>query len=158
MIKIIKKKVRSFIICCLSPFVQEIINTQIRVWGDPQRINTSPTAQLANTLFNTSSGLIEVGDYTFMGHNVSLITGTHQYELLLSERMLNFPTYGRDIIIGKGVWIGSNAILLGPCKVGDHAVIAAGSVVLSGTNIPQGAIVAGIPARIIKTVASTNQS
>jgi acetyltransferase-like isoleucine patch superfamily enzyme len=103
--------------------------------------------------FNTSSGFIEVGDYTFTGHNVSIITGTHRYESLLSERMSDSPMFGRDIIIGKGVWIGSNAVILGPCKIGDHAVIAAGSVVLSGTEIPSCTIVGGIPAKTIKTIS-----
>jgi acetyltransferase-like isoleucine patch superfamily enzyme len=109
---------------------------------------------MMNTLFNTSSGFIEVGDYVFTGHNVSIITGTHDYNLLLSERMLNFPSSGRDIFIGKGVWIGSNAVILGPCRVGDHAVIAAGSIVLPRMDISTGTVVAGIPARPVKTISA----
>lgn len=148
-----KKIVRSFLIKILEPFVQEIINSNIRIWGDHQRVKLAPTAKMVNTLFNTSSGFVEVGDYTFAGHNVSIITGTHEYNLLLSERMLNCPSSGRDILIGKGVWIGSGAIILGPCKIGDHAVIAAGAIVTPGTEVPPGTIVAGIPAKAIKTIS-----
>ncbi len=136
----------------LSPTVQEIINTQIRVWGDRSKLRLAPSAQMVNTLFNLSSGLIEIGDHTFTGHNVSIITGTHQYTSRLEARVTNVPTSGRDIIIGRGVWIGSNAIILGPCTIGDHAVIAAGAVITSGSDIPSGAIVAGIPAKVIKTI------
>jgi acetyltransferase-like isoleucine patch superfamily enzyme len=136
----------------LSPTVQTIINTQIRVWGERDRLHLSPTAEMVNTLFNLSSGQITVGDHTFTGHNVSIITGTHDYQALLADRLTNIPESGRDITIGQGVWIGSNAIILGPCTIGDHAVIAAGAVVTAGSQIPAGAIVAGIPAKVIKQI------
>jgi Hexapeptide repeat of succinyl-transferase len=136
----------------LSPTIQTIINTQIRVWGDPDRLHLAPTSKMVNTLFNLSSGQITVGDHTFTGHNVSIITGTHDYQAFLADRLTNIPESGRDITIGQGVWIGSNAIILGPCTIGDHAVIAAGAVVTAGSQIPPGAIVAGIPAKVIKQI------
>jgi serine acetyltransferase len=136
----------------LSPTVQRIINTQIRVWGERDRLHLSPTSEMVNTLFNLSSGQIIVGDHSFTGHNVSIITGTHDYQSLLADRLTDIPTSGRDITIGQGVWIGSNAIILGPCTIGDHAVIAAGAVVTAGSQIPAGAIVAGIPAKLIKQI------
>jgi acetyltransferase-like isoleucine patch superfamily enzyme len=136
----------------LQPLVQEIINQQIRIWGEADRLKIAPTAQLVNTLLNTSSGNIEIGEYTFTGHNVSILTGSHNYETLMAERLAEFPKFGRDITIGKGVWIGSNAMILGPCEIGDHAVVAAGAVVVAGSQIPAGAIVAGIPAKVIKQI------
>ena len=152
----IKQRVLPFIlrpfVLIAKPLILEVINKEIRVWGDPARLNISKKATMVNTLFNTISGCIEVGDYTYTGHNVSIITGSHQYDLLLEKRMKEFPRSGRDIIIGKGVWIGSNATILGPCKIGNHSVIAAGSVVVSGSNIPIGTVVAGIPAKPIKTI------
>jgi acetyltransferase-like isoleucine patch superfamily enzyme len=105
-----------------------------------------------NTLFNTSSGSIYVDEYTFCGHNVCLITGTHDYKTFCEARMHNIPTEGRDIIIGKGVWIGTNVTILGPSRIGDHAVIAAGAVVTSGSDIPSKTIAAGIPAKPVKQV------
>jgi acetyltransferase-like isoleucine patch superfamily enzyme len=138
----------------LSPTVQAIINTEIRIWGDRERLHLAPTCVMVNTLFNLSSGTIVVGDYSFTGHHVSIITGTHDYQSQLAERLTNVPTAGRDITIGQGVWIGSNAIILGPCTIGDHAVIAAGAVVVPGSQIPTGAIVAGIPAKVIKHIAA----
>ncbi len=144
--------IRRLPIIVLKPVVLAIINKEIRVWGDPKRLKISKKAVMLNTLFNTSSGWIEVGDYTFTGHNVSIITGTHRYESLLEDRMADFPKDGQDIKIGKGVWICSNALILGPCTIGNHSVIAAGSVVLPGSEIPPGTIVAGVPARPIKTL------
>jgi acetyltransferase-like isoleucine patch superfamily enzyme len=134
----------------LSPTIQAIINTEIRIFGDRERLHLAPTAAMVNTLFNLSSGEIFVGDYSFTGHNVCLITGTHDYHARLEDRTTGIPVDGRDITIGQGVWIGSNAVILGPCTIGDHAVIAAGAVVTAGSQIPAGAIVAGIPAKVIQ--------
>ena len=55
---------------------------------------------------------------------------------------------GNDIIIGSGVWIGSNAVIIGPCVIGDNSVIAAASVVVN--NVDKNCIVAGTPAKLIK--------
>jgi acetyltransferase-like isoleucine patch superfamily enzyme len=137
----------------LSPIVQRIINTEIRIWGECDRLHLAPTSAMVNTLFNLSSGHVTVGDHTFTGHNVSIITGTHDYHARLADRLTDIPESGRDITIGQGVWIGSNAIILGPCTIGDHAVIAAGAVVTADSQIPAGAIVAGIPAKVIKQIA-----
>ena len=126
MAKTIKKALHSLAIKLLYPLVQEIINNRVRFWGNPKRVKIASTAGMLNTLFNSASGSIEIGDYTFAGHNVSIITGTHRYQSLMQERMNDVPRSGGDIIIGKGVWIGSNATILGPCNIGDHAVITAG--------------------------------
>ncbi len=48
-------------------------------------------------------------------------------------------------IIGDRVDIGANAVLLGPIRIGDDAVIGAGSVVVK--DVPPGSVVAGNPAR-----------
>jgi acetyltransferase-like isoleucine patch superfamily enzyme len=143
--------IRQMIIALFKPIVQAIVYEEIRIKGDPNRLKLSPKTSMMNTLFNTNSGCIEVGDYTFAGHNVSIITGSHSYRLFLEKRM-KFQESGRDVFIGKGVWIGSNAVILGPCKIGDHAVVAAGAVVPPHSEIAPGTIVAGIPAKSIKTI------
>ncbi|MFM2430764.1 MAG: hypothetical protein RLZZ511_1977 [Cyanobacteriota bacterium] len=140
----------------LSPTVQRILNAEIRIWGDRTRLHLAAHTEMVNTLFNLSCGEVWVGDYSFTGHNVSIITGTHNYRAYGPERMTDIPETGRDITIGQGVWIGSNATILGPCTIGDHAVIAAGAVVTAGSSIPAGAIVAGIPAQLIRQLAIPN--
>jgi acetyltransferase-like isoleucine patch superfamily enzyme len=83
-----------------------------------------------------------------MGHNVSVLTGTHDYTKKSKERMISAPITGGDIYIEKGVWLGSNSTILGPCRIGENSVIAAGSIVTK--DIPNNVLVGGIPARIIK--------
>jgi maltose O-acetyltransferase len=47
--------------------------------------------------------------------------------------------------IGRDVWIGANAVILGGITIGDGAVVAAGAVVTN--DVERGVIVAGNPAR-----------
>jgi serine O-acetyltransferase len=51
-------------------------------------------------------------------------------------------------VIGNNVTVGVGAVVLGPIKVGDHAIIGANAVVIH--DVPAHAVVAGVPARIIK--------
>ena len=50
--------------------------------------------------------------------------------------------------IGRDVWIGANAVILGGVTIGDGAVVAAGAVVTK--DVESGAIVAGNPARLLR--------
>ena len=56
-------------------------------------------------------------------------------------------------LIGPKAFIGSDAILVAPNKIGAGAMVGAGSVVARGKNIPAGMIAVGIPARVIKKVS-----
>ncbi|GAX37967.1 acyltransferase [Nodularia sp. NIES-3585] len=135
--------------------IKKVILTQYLIFGDSQRLTLSSTCVVNNALFNLSSGNISVGDYVFFGHNVSLITGTHNYTKFGLERMQDFPDEGNDIFIDEGTWVASNVTIIGPCKIGKHCVIAAGSVVKG--DIPSYHIVAGIPAKTIKEIESQFQ-
>jgi maltose O-acetyltransferase len=53
---------------------------------------------------------------------------------------------GRPVDIGRNVWIGGGAIILPGVRIGDDAVIGAGSVVTR--DVPAGATAVGNPARV----------
>lgn len=105
----------------------------------------------ASVYFNTACGKISVGDNTVFGEQVQLLTGMHLNveEAYLENKPLHYvPEEGRDILIGSGCYIGGSAIIIGPVTIGDYAVIGAGSVVTK--NVPSGAFVAGVPAKLIR--------
>jgi bifunctional UDP-N-acetylglucosamine pyrophosphorylase/glucosamine-1-phosphate N-acetyltransferase len=56
-------------------------------------------------------------------------------------------------LIGPRAFIGSDAILVAPNRIGAGAMIGAGSVVPKGKNIPAGMVAVGIPARVIKKIS-----
>ena len=54
----------------------------------------------------------------------------------------------QDIVVGDDVWIGANVSILKGVTIGSGAIVGAGSVVTK--DVPEHAIVAGNPARVIK--------
>jgi acetyltransferase-like isoleucine patch superfamily enzyme len=56
--------------------------------------------------------------------------------------------YMRDVEVGSNVWIGYGACILRGVRVGDNAIVGTNSVVTR--DVPANAVVAGIPARIIR--------
>lgn len=60
------------------------------------------------------------------------------------------PPSATPVIIEDNVLVGANAVVLEGVRVGKNAVVAAGSVVTQ--DVPEGVVVAGTPARIIKDI------
>lgn len=118
--------------------------------GSPERLKIDPTAIVNNALFNVSGGEITIGEYAFFGHEVAVLTGTHDITKFGRERQLTFPRSGRDVVIEEGVWVASHAMVLGPVRIGKHAVVAAGSLVLE--DVTPYTVVAGRPAKVIKKI------
>jgi acetyltransferase-like isoleucine patch superfamily enzyme len=124
--------------------------TEPRVWGPPGRLDIAASAVVNDALLNTESGTITIAADAFFGHRVSVLTGTHDIALRGLERQRAVPPAGRDIHIGEGAWIGSGAIVLGPCRIGAHAVVAAGAVVTE--DVAPETLVAGVPARTVRSL------
>lgn len=90
-------------------------------------------------------GGITIGDGCQIGHNVVFATLNHG--LAPEDRKTTYPA---PIILGKNVWIGSNATILQDVSIGDNAIIGAGAVVTK--NVEANTIVGGSPARFIKSI------
>lgn len=105
--------------------------------------------------FNTRSGRIVIGRDSVFGEDVKLLTGKHMHlheAQAASVEHHHVPDSGRDILIGRGCYIGSGAIVVGPVVVGDYAVVGAGSVVTK--DVAPHSFVAGVPARLVRRLAS----
>lgn len=90
------------------------------------------------------SGGIILDEETHIAHNVLIITHDHGFDYR------NEPT-GKSLEIGKYAFIGSNTVVLHNCnRIGNNAVVGTGSVVTK--DVPDNAIVAGNPARIVKYI------
>lgn len=123
--------------------------------GRRERVTIHPTAIVNNALFNAVSGKIHIGEYVFFGHNVSILTGTHDIKQKRRARQRAVETTGRDIIIHEGAWIASNVTVLGPVEIGHDAVICAGAVV--NKDVSPNTIVGGVPAKVIGVIADNEQ-
>ena len=74
---------------------------------------------------------------------------THDGGTLLFRRFVPDLEITKPIVVGDNVYIGTNSIILPGVTIGSNVVIGAGSVV--SKDIPDGVVVAGAPARVIKT-------
>lgn len=133
-----------------SPFVE----------GHGGRLHLGKRVGLSNALINLEGGNVTVGDYSIFGHGVMVLTGRHEYHqgqrvAVLAERHfgewkgngIEVPRTNCDIVIGRGSWIGSGAIILAGVTIGDSVIVAAGAVVTR--PVANFEIVAGVPARPI---------
>lgn len=120
------------------------------IFGPPERVRIAATAVVNDALLNTTSGSISVDADAFFGHRVCVLTGSHDIALRGRARQLAVPDAGRDIHVEEGAWIGTGAIVLGPCRIGAHAVVAAGAVVTG--DVAPATLVAGVPARMVRSL------
>ena len=88
-----------------------------------------------------------IGKDTLIASGVHILSGKNQHDF--SDLNIPIQQQGgeyKKITIGEDCWIGNTAVIM--ANVGNKAIVAAGSIVIS--DVPEYAIVAGNPAKIIK--------
>lgn len=103
-----------------------------------------------------------IGSYCSISYGVTIGAPEHDYSRASTHQFIYDPKYrlfdedqdlrnekfSQPVEIGNDVWIGCNSTILRGVTIGDGAVIAANAVVTK--DVPPYAIVAGVPARVIK--------
>ncbi len=94
-------------------------------------------------------------DEVVLGEGVNVSSGAQILTHDTVKRCISAGKYSEidhaPTVIGKYVYIGTNAVILKGCIIGDFCVIAAGAVVRENSIIPPFSLVAGVPAKIKKT-------
>lgn len=93
-------------------------------------------------------GPLKIGKDVMMGPEVIILGGGHKYDRTDIPMRLQGAPDTIETIIGNDVWIGTRAIIMPGVRIGNGVIIGAGAVVTK--DIPDYAIVGGIPARILK--------
>jgi acetyltransferase-like isoleucine patch superfamily enzyme len=89
---------------------------------------------------------IKIGVLCAIGFNVSIMSSTHDPYNSTGLVHLRNVIY-KPVVIGDGVWIGNNVVILPGVTVGDFCVIGANSVVNS--DVPDFAVYGGAPAKLL---------
>ncbi len=119
------------------------------------------------TKIRCHEGRVEIGDKTVIGQECTISAYQHvrigqqcviadgamfiefDHGVVEVERPIRQQgIYKRDVIVGSNVWIGYGACVLRGVSVGDNSIVGTNSVVTK--DVPANAVVAGIPARIIR--------
>lgn len=98
-------------------------------------------------LSNTIIGPVEIGNNVMMAQHVVISGLNHGYadiDIPPSDQ----PVVTSKITVCDDVWIGANSVITAGVRIGKHSVVGGGSVVTK--DVPDYAIVAGNPAKLIK--------
>lgn len=106
-------------------------------------IDKSARLSFGAKLDKTNPKGIHIGEESFVANGAVVLS--HDF-----SRALHQDTY-----IGKRCFIGANAIIMCGVKIGDEVIVGSGAVVTK--DVPSNCIVAGNPARIIRTDIHTNR-
>ena len=93
------------------------------------------------------NGPLKIGDNVMMGPDVTILTHTH-----VTDRV-DIPMYEQgyrvaEVVIGNDVWIGMRVVIMPGVRIGNGAIVGARAIVTK--DVPNYAIVGGVPAKIIK--------
>jgi acetyltransferase-like isoleucine patch superfamily enzyme len=125
---------------------QVTLNRFAYVQGGAGGVRLGNHVEINNYSIVNGTGGIDIGDDTLIGPGVKLISYQHGYRGGMTIR--SQPVEAKPIRVGRDCWIGANAIVLAGVSIGDGAVVGAGAVVTR--DVPPNAIVAGVPAVVIK--------
>jgi acetyltransferase-like isoleucine patch superfamily enzyme len=119
----------------------------VQIAGDVSKFSIDPTSHLKSHTYIEASGGVEIGRYFHTGRGLTIYSTNHKY-----EKAESIP-YGKEYIAGPVVikdfvWCGANVIIVPGVTIGEGSVIGAGSVVTK--DVPDGAVVGGNPAKVIK--------
>jgi len=138
----------------IRQLLSEIIGTQLDAGTTvlaPFHINLGIFTRFSKNVFiNHDCTFLDIGgitieDEVLIGPKVSLITESHPLNPEERKALLVKP-----VVIKRNAWIGAAATILPGVTVGENAVVAAGAVV--SKDVPANTVVAGVPAKVIKTI------
>ena len=102
----------------------------------------------ADTFFNEGSSVVCYSDTT-IGSGCAISWGVRILDSDVHKLVQEGETSPHaPIQIGKDCWIGTNAVVLKGTELGDGSIVAAGAVVAS--KVPPNSLVAGVPARVMR--------
>lgn len=110
--------------------------------------------QINDSAHITAIDSIRIGNNVLTGKNVLITDNSHG---AIDLESLKLPPVKREVVskgpvvIGDNVWIGDKASVLPGVTIGEGSIVAANAVVTR--DVPPYSVVAGIPARIVKTVS-----
>jgi acetyltransferase-like isoleucine patch superfamily enzyme len=130
--------------------------SEVRHWCGAKLINVTPDPVLYPDIAEGVgiSGMIDcqgkviIEKDVFSGHDIMILTGSHDYNCFGEERKVKGII--KPVTIKEGAWLCTRCIILQGVTIGKHAVVMAGAVVAK--DVPCYEVWGGIPARFVKKI------
>lgn len=116
----------------------------------PEQLTLGDQVDIGEFTHLRASGGLRIGSRVLIAAHVTITTREHTVELPRWSVTTDGP-----VTIEDDVWIGAGAVVLPGVTIGKGAVVAAGAVVTA--SVEPFTLVAGVPARAIKTIADPAQ-
>ena len=115
----------------------------------PQNVKIGKSVYIMNGVLLMASGGIIIEDYALIAAHAKIISNDHDpyYRPIITCQ---------PVIIKEGAWIGAGAAIMKGVTIGKYAIVGANSVVTK--DVPDYAIVVGVPAKVIKYLDPTKFS
>tara|TARA_R110002124_G_scaffold170608_4_gene338207 strand:- start:15483 stop:16067 length:585 start_codon:yes stop_codon:yes gene_type:complete len=170
-----KEKIDYFILEIVLPYFLNIYDRSIlyrirRAWGaahlrkvknkgnnvrivgysriiNPDKLILGNNVRIGYNCFFFCSGGIKIGDNSIISRNVSIYSSNHDF----TKEMIpyNCDYIHREVVIGRGVWIGMNVNITPGVSIGDGAII--GMNVTVSSNVQPGEVIVSQKNRVVKS-------
>ncbi|CAJ1201246.1 Putative acetyltransferase [Companilactobacillus paralimentarius] len=144
-----KTEIRELVSQITNEKIDETTEIRLPFYTDfGQNLHLGKNVYISNCSMFVDLGGIYIGDNVLIGPNTTITSVNHRVNPE-ERRHLNF----KSVYIHDNAWLGANVTVTPGTVIGENAIVAAGAVVTK--NVPANTIVAGVPARIIKTIKET---
>ena len=144
-----KKYVRQFFIRRESP--NKLFKSRLCGFKIFNFIQIGKNVLLSKNVYIDYSGELTIEDNVSLANGVIIETHHRDMSARLQGKDVNIPT---KLLIREKAFLGARSVILDSCNyIGVNACIAAGAVVTK--DVPDNAVVAGVPAKVIKWVNQT---
>lgn len=126
---------------------------RLEVYGDGEIVIEENVSISENVHIVAGAGRLIIKSGTLIGPNVYLSNTDHEYRDV-DKRMMQQALTFRETYIGEDNYIGVNVALLPGTRTGKHVIIGANSTL--NRSYPDRSVVAGSPAKVLKTYNKTN--
>ena len=140
---------------------KSVVSRKAKIYGNVQ-VTNSVLGDYSYVGRNSRVVYADIGKFCSIAGEVRLGMGTHTLDKLSTSPLFTEKNNGtkhswvetsavnpfKRVTIGNDVWIGQRAMIMGGVKIGNGAVVGAGAIVTK--DVPPYAIVAGVPAKIIR--------
>lgn len=138
--------------------ISRILNKYRRIFWSPEKyaryigVRIGKECDIQDINFGSEPYLIEIGNNVQITKGVKIFT--HGGGWVFRKEFPDLDTFGK-VIIKNNVYIGNNTLIMPGVTIGNNVIVGAGSVVTK--SVPDNAVVAGNPAKIISDLETTKQ-